>query len=509
MGLMEKRLDCIGNFPYNHHTRYLLQGTELSLLLSSLFSHFIFPRGIIMWKTRGIFTLLLTLFPFSAPLQAQDPPAGMVLIPAGEYQMGDHHNEGESDELPVHAVNIDAFYVGTCAVTGVEYAAALNWALAQGGLIHVIDGVVYQYGGTTYSYCETRASNLKSRISWNGSDFHVVSGKESQPMILVSWYGAAAYSNWRSAMEGRTPSYDTGTWECNFSARGYRLPTEAEWEKAARGGILDPYNRYPWGDSVTTTIANYEFSGDPYEAGDHPWITPVGFYNGELHNKVDFDWRGEQTSYQTLDGVNGFGLYDIAGNVWEMCNDWMSPDYYSSSPINNPKGPVSGDDRVVRGGNWSDPESSLRCACRHYVGPDNRYQGYGFRLALGTTGAPTALTADLHCSPSSGTLPFSLRLGVIMDNFIDNYRTFAGRIDITLAAGTLLTNYRAGYTNLLPLGHWEVYWRQNLPNYGTLAGENIFLLTVMDVTPPPYNQPPFWPSGDTDTDSCTVTGVAP
>jgi len=121
----------------------------------------------------------------------------------------------------------------------------------------------------------------------------------------------------------------------------------------------------------------------------------------------------------------------------------------------------------------------------------------------------SAVQASLPCTPTQGTLPFLLRLGVIMDNLVDNYRTFAGRVDVTLANGTAYTNYRAGYTNLLPLEHRENWWNQNLPNVGSLEGENTFLLTVMDVTPPPYNQPPFWPSGDTDTDSCTVTGTAP
>jgi len=127
------------------------------------------------------------------------------------------------------------------------------------------------------------------------------------------------------------------------------------------------------------------------------------------------------------------------------------------------------------------------------------------------TSGPTGETvaADLTCTPTLGTLPFLLRLGVIMDNLVDNYRTFAGRVDVTLASGAHITSYRAGYTNLLPFESYEKWWSHNLPDVGTLAGENTFLLTVMDVTPSPYNQPPFWPSGDTDTDSCTVTGIAP
>ncbi len=131
--------------------------------------------------------------------------------------------------------------------------------------------------------------------------------------------------------------------------------------------------------------------------------------------------------------------------------------------------------------------------------------GYHFSEVV----TPYTTSADLHCSPLLGTLPFPVHLGVIMDNLVENYRTFAGRVDVTLANGVAYTNYRAGYTNLLPMEHRENWWYQNLPNYGTLVGENTFLLAVMDVTPSPYNQPPFSPSGDTETASCTVTGVAP
>ena len=138
-------------------------------------------------------------------------------------------------------------------------------------------------------------------------------------MVEVSWYGSAAYGNWRSTQDGRDPSYNLSTWECNFDANGYRLPTEAEWEYAARGGEHDPYYRYPWGDTIDGSMANYRESGDPYETGPYPWTTPVGHYDGN----------------QTPPGVdmgNGYGLYDVAGNVYERCNDWYSSTYYGSSP---------------------------------------------------------------------------------------------------------------------------------------------------------------------------------
>ena len=115
-------------------------------------------------------------------------PVGMVTVPAGVFQMGDVFSEGEFNERPVHAVYLDAFYIDACEVTNAQYAAALNWAYAQGGLIAVTNDVVYKYNSdTSYPYCFTTTSNSESRITWNGSTFGVVSGKENHPMLLVSW----------------------------------------------------------------------------------------------------------------------------------------------------------------------------------------------------------------------------------------------------------------------------------------------------------------------------------
>lgn len=308
------------------------------------------------------------------------PGGEMVLIPAGEFEMGDHHDGGVCcGTLPLHAVHIDAFYMDRFEVTNQQYADALNWAWAQGNLITVTGGVVYKFNsGTSYPYCYTTTASSYSRITWNGSVFGVVGqalppgdpgNKTNHPMVMVSWYGAAAYANWRSAVEGRTPSYDTTTWECNFAAAGYRLPTEAEWEKAARGGNQSPYYRYPWGDSIDESKANYWSSGDPYESGNYPWTTPVGYYNGS------------QTPPGT-DMANGYGLYDMSGNVWEWCNDWWGDSYYASSPYSNPTGPASGSYRVLRGGSWYYYGYTLRCAYRYYIYPDYSWDYLGFRLAL-------------------------------------------------------------------------------------------------------------------------------
>jgi len=261
-----------------------------------------------------------------------DPPSTMVYIPGGEFEMGDHFEpEGYDDELPVHAVLVDAFFMSRYEVTNQQYCDYLNSAYP--GQIKVVSDIVYALTdtGNSYPYCDTTTSSSSSRITWNGSSFGVVSGRESHPMVMVSWYGAVAY--------------------CNYY--GYRLPTEAEWEYAARGGLNG--NRYPWGNTISASLANYD-----YNIGD---TTPVGSYPA---------------------GVNGYGLYDVAGNVWEWCNDWYDDVYYDVSPYDNPQGPASSDWRVLRGGCWTYVAVSCRVAYRYsfYGSPDFRSFYGGFRIVL-------------------------------------------------------------------------------------------------------------------------------
>jgi formylglycine-generating enzyme required for sulfatase activity len=290
--------------------------------------------------------------------------AAEVRLPGGEFEMGDHFGfvdpSHPSDELPIHLVKVNSFYIATTPTTNQQFLDYLNGALSQ-GFIEVRNNIVYSVGGDD-AYCYTNQFASYSSLSYDGSAFRLADFRANHPVVGVLWFGAAAYCNWRSLQNGRPECYDLKTGVCDFTKNGYRLPTEAEWEYAARGGQTTPYFNYPWGNDQDITKANWPNSRDPYEGTDpstYPWTTPVGFYDGTLHLKTEFNWPGNAASYQTSNGANGFGLYDMAGNVWQFVNDWYGQNYYSLSPYDNPKGPDAGflmpdgkPYRGMRGGNW-------------------------------------------------------------------------------------------------------------------------------------------------------------
>jgi formylglycine-generating enzyme required for sulfatase activity len=330
-------------------------------------------------------------------------PGDMAYIPDGEFDMGRHVGDGYSNELPVHAVLLDAFFMGKYEITNQQYCDYLNSALGSSS-IYLSSNVVYGTGNNQ-GYCDTSASSSYSYIVYSGGVFTVGTkgGRDmsDDPMVEVSWYGSVAYCNWRSGEEGKESCYNLSTWECDFSKHGYRLATEAEWEYAARGGEHSPYYRFPWGDTISHSQANYYANPGGYTydvsptsgyhplwSGVYPYTSPVGFFDGTMKYKADYNWPGSDTSYQTTSGANGYGLYDMAGNVWEWCNDWYDSNYYSATPYPhvNPEGPASGSYRVLRGGGWGYYAYYCRVAFRSdYVSrglPGHRNFFHGFRIVL-------------------------------------------------------------------------------------------------------------------------------
>jgi len=306
-------------------------------------------------------------------------PDDMAYIPDGEFDMGDHFAEGPSNELPVHSVLLDAFFMSKFETTNQQYCDYLNSAYP--GQIKVDGGIVYAASDSSnsYPYCDMHSYDADSQIDYNdvSGTFSVRTKGEpprdmnDDPMVEVSWYGAAAYCNWRSGEEGYEACYDLSTWDCNFSKHGYRLATEAEWEYAARGGEHSPYYRFPWGDTISHSQANY-YSSSSYSYD----ISPTRGFHPDWDDVYPYTAPGGSFS------ANGYGLYDMAGNVWEWCNDWYDSSYYSVSSYDNPQGPASGSYRVLRGGHWSNRACDCRVADRNNDYPDYRYDYDGFRIVL-------------------------------------------------------------------------------------------------------------------------------
>lgn len=302
----------------------------------------------------------------------------MVSIPAGEFEMGDNDNEMQWS-LPVHTVYVDSFFLSKYKVTNQQYCDYLNSDLSQ-DLIEVRDGVVYASGGGVDPYCDMHSHNEDSQIDYSDGVFNVRTkdgtDMSDHPMVQVSWYGSAAYCNWRSQRDAREQCYDPVTWDCDYAKKGYRLATEAEREYAARGGKHDPHYTYPRDTNMVASIADYPDSNDRYEEGAYPLTTPLGGYDS---NQIPAE----------AEIANGYGLYDMVGNVWEWCNDRYDSTYYDYSPAANPTGPAGGIYRVLRGGDFDHTVYRCRVASRNYSYPDDRYFIIGFRIVLNTNQPPS------------------------------------------------------------------------------------------------------------------------
>jgi len=217
--------------------------------------------------------------------------SGMVLIPSGEFIMGD--DDGARDEQPQRTVLLNTYWIDQFPVTNVEYKAFVD------------------------------ATGHRRPPHWKSGTYQL--DKKKHPVTNVSWKDANAYAQWV----------------------GKRLPTEAEWEKAARGNLGQTY---PWGDAFRKDNVN--------SSNDYGGLTPVDQFAG---------------------GMSPYGVMDMAGNVQEWCQDWYFDDYYKAAPLDNPTGPEGGQYRVVRGGFYGENRSGVRCATRHYAPPETMQDHIGFR----------------------------------------------------------------------------------------------------------------------------------
>ncbi len=242
-----------------------------------------------------------------ARLAVEECIPALVRIPASWFQMG--CDSAQDNEKPVHRVWIDEFLLSPFQITNTLYSHFL------------------------------RDTASPPPPFWTDPAFN----RPDQPVVGVSWFEAVAYCDWLSAI----------------SRQPFRLPTEAEWERASRAGREEELALYPWGNNPPPSLPGYA------DRCARSWITgpePVG-----------------------LASANPYGLYNMCDNVHEWCSDWFAPDYYSVSPDRNPRGPETGVRRASRGGSWRHHIKMSRCAARSSIPPSFQYADYGFRVACDST----------------------------------------------------------------------------------------------------------------------------
>ncbi len=298
-----------------------------------------------------------------------NPPAGMTLIPAGVFTMGDVSDGNVyGNETPIN-ITVSAFYMDVNVVSYGLWQSVYNWATNQG-----------------YGFVDAGISRAANN-----------------PVYELDWYDCVKWCNARSQQAALTPVYytDAGFTQvytngdpgngplsslpiyANWSANGYHLPTEAEWEKAARGGLVG--QRFPWGNTISESQANYTALPNP--PNPYGYTYDLGPYEG---NNTNFDTGPDPgtgglgyTSPVGYFAPNGYGLYDMAGNISEWCWDWSATPYGQPSTT-NPTGPATGIYRAMRTGYWDYGADIVNCAWRQgwnptYIWPND----FGFRCARG------------------------------------------------------------------------------------------------------------------------------
>jgi sulfatase modifying factor 1 len=240
-------------------------------------------------------------------IRAEECVPTVVTIAAGWFLMG--CGSGQDNEKPVHRVWVDEFLLAACQVTNSDYGRFLRDTL------------------------------LAPPPFWNDSAFN----DPEQPVVGVSWYEATRYCEWLSNMTGKQ----------------FRLPSEAEWERAASGGNENTSALFPWGDTTPQSQPDYA-------------------------DRCANNWNAGPERVGIAE-ANAYGLYNMCDNVHEWCSDWYASDYYAVSPERNPRGPKTGDRRASRGGSWRHHIKISRCAARSSIPPDFKYADYGFRVACDIT----------------------------------------------------------------------------------------------------------------------------
>jgi formylglycine-generating enzyme required for sulfatase activity len=295
-------------------------------------------RRWVVFLAAGIVSLTVLFSPGRPAVSAAGPNVvtdgygDLMLVPGGSFRMGDNFGDGLPRERPVHTVDVDGFYMAKFETTNAQWRkfrddpAYDDAKLWPNGIVMPKDQIPYW----------TQANNHGGATPLS----------DDYPVLGVNWDGAVAYCNWVSAKTGKK----------------YRLPSEAEWEKAARG---TDQRRYPWGNDIDHTYANYVGS-NPFDTG-----VKVGTYDGAAHGEL-----------KTHNGASPYGVYDMAGNVMEWCSDWYGRDYYAVSAKKNPKGPATGAYRVVRGGSFFVEALDLRTYGRSAAWPSfQAHRMIGFRVS--------------------------------------------------------------------------------------------------------------------------------
>ncbi len=306
---------------------------------------------------------------------AEDPPAlriDMISMPEGTFEMGSPDCPG-TDACPRHPVQLDACELGRFEVTNAQFAEALNFAFCQDYLqdengAPYAGGDVYHAGEPVYALEDPQAA-----IAFDGSAFSVVDWdggtRPAHPVTLVSWFGAVACCNWLSELDGLTPAYELGGgWTLRIPyTNGYRLPTEAEWERAAAWdtGLARHWRYGVAADAIDGTRANYNES-NPAALLQEPFTTPVGFFDG---------------TGSTVDSPSPSGFYDMSGNVAEWVHDRRRDYECSDPPVENPRGTLTRTERVFRGGGWESGTDGCLCAHRDFSLAWYTSPSVGFRVA--------------------------------------------------------------------------------------------------------------------------------